>query len=267
MVSLERSMVRLLRELRDYHHVSGLRAEYEAEGARLDDMMRLKEMATSCGLSLTIKIGGCEAVRDLAEVRMVGAERVLAPMIESPFALRKFLGAIEQTYGSRADIEDEGVQFLINIETKLGFEHREEIARLAAGTAVRGVVMGRVDMAASLGLSRGDVESARLTDMAGEIAKTASRYALEFCLGGAITEETLPMIRGFAPGELARYETRKVVFEARAALDPAYAELGIRKATEFELMWLKARREIHARTASEGDARIALLEARLAKKH
>ena len=41
---LERKMVEQLQDLRENHHVIGVKAEFEAEGTRLEEAMRLKEV-------------------------------------------------------------------------------------------------------------------------------------------------------------------------------------------------------------------------------
>ena len=87
MNSLERKMVAVLTDLRENHHVNGVKAEFEAEGTRLEEAMRLKEVVSAAGIGLTIKIGGCEALRDMYECRVLGVARIVAPMIESAYAL------------------------------------------------------------------------------------------------------------------------------------------------------------------------------------
>ena len=83
MNELERKMVLQLQDLRENHHVIGVKAEFEAEGTRLEEAMRLKEVVIAAGLGLTMKVGGCEALRDMYEARVIGVERVVGPMIES----------------------------------------------------------------------------------------------------------------------------------------------------------------------------------------
>ncbi|MFA5276435.1 MAG: citrate lyase beta subunit, partial [Candidatus Omnitrophota bacterium] len=65
MNALENKMLKILKDLKDNHHVIGVKAEFEAEGTRIEEALRLKEVVTKAGLELTIKIGGCEAVKDM----------------------------------------------------------------------------------------------------------------------------------------------------------------------------------------------------------
>ena len=43
----ERRMVEQLQDLRENHHVCGVKAEFEAEGTRLEEAMRLKEVVSA----------------------------------------------------------------------------------------------------------------------------------------------------------------------------------------------------------------------------
>jgi len=44
---IEREMVGILTDLRENHHVVGVKAEFEAEGTRLEEAMRLKEVISA----------------------------------------------------------------------------------------------------------------------------------------------------------------------------------------------------------------------------
>ncbi len=80
----------------------------------MEEALRLKEVVTKAGLGLTIKIGGCEALRDMYECRTIGVERIVAPMIESAFGLKKFLLATQLAF---PEDEREDMVVAVNIET------------------------------------------------------------------------------------------------------------------------------------------------------
>ena len=93
MNDLEKKMVNILSDLRENHHVIGIKAEFEAEGTRLEEALRLKEIVTKAGLELTIKIGGCEAIKDMFDAKVIGVGTIVAPMIETAYAMKKFVNA------------------------------------------------------------------------------------------------------------------------------------------------------------------------------
>lgn len=261
MNNLEKKMVDVLMDLRENHHVIGVKAEFEAEGTRLEESLRLKEVVTKAGLDLTIKIGGCEAIRDMYEARVIGVNTIVAPMVESPYALTKYLKSIKTSFPEE---ERRSVKFLINIETISGYHAFSEMVNIRDIDDLAGIVLGRVDMTGSLGLTREDVNSDRLFDMTHQLFTKAKEHQLECVLGGGVSAETLPFLRKLPRGLVDRYETRKVIFGCPGALDEN-AEKGILKAVGFELMWLKNKRDFYKGIYEEDRVRIEMLQSRYDK--
>ena len=53
---LEKKMILLLKDLKENHHVFEIKAEFEAEASRMVELARLKDVASSVGLPLIMKI-------------------------------------------------------------------------------------------------------------------------------------------------------------------------------------------------------------------
>ena len=83
----------------------------------MEEAMRLKEVVTRAGLDLTIKIGGCEAVKDMYDARTIGVSAIVAPMIESAYALSKYIKRATFVFPQE---ERAYIKFLFNIETITG---------------------------------------------------------------------------------------------------------------------------------------------------
>jgi citrate lyase beta subunit len=115
----------------------------------------------------TIKIGGCEALKGLYDARSIGVTRIVAPMIESAYALKKYLGCAKLSFPKD---ERQDVSFLINIETQTGYNNFDEMLRLPEIAALDGIVLGRVDMVGSLGMNRDDINHDRIFEMAKVLA-------------------------------------------------------------------------------------------------
>ena len=258
MNSLEKRMVDALADLRENHHVVGVKAEFEAEGTRLEEALRLKEVVSKAGLDLTVKVGGCEALLDMYQARVIGVAHLVAPMVETPYALKKYLGAVKLAFPSE---EREQVQFLINVETIDACRNFERMLALEESRELNGVVFGRVDLTGSMGKDREYVNSPEVLQIARDVFEKAKKRGMVCVVGGGVSKETVPFVLKLPPGFVDRYETRKVVFHCPGALGDKH-EQGILKAVGFELMWLKNKRDYYQMIFEEDKHRITMLQTR-----
>lgn len=262
MNSLENRMVDVLKDLKENHHVIGVKAEFEAEGTRMEEALRLKEVITRAGLDLTIKIGGCEAIKDMFDARSIGVTRIVAPMVETSYALKKYLEATHLVFPGE---EWSTVDFLINIETIDSFNNFDKMLDLPKLSELKGIVFGRVDYTGSLGLNRDNINDDVIFNTANELFKKAHKHNLDCVIGGGVSAHSLPFFRNLPEESLVnKYETRKVLFDCPGALD-ANADKGILKAVGFELMWLKNKRDFYKIIFEEDKHRIDMLQNRYDK--
>jgi hypothetical protein len=255
----EKEMSNILKDLKKNFGVVSVKAEFEAEGTRMDELLRLVEISRSSNLDLTVKIGGCEAVRDLFEAKQIGVQYVVAPMVESAYAASKFVEAKNMVFSNS---EQEDIHFLINIETELAFKNLDSILKVINKEAgLNGVVFGRVDYVGSKNLPRKDVDSNQVLNDVQHVAQKTKSLGLDLVLGGGISVNALSFIEKVSSIHLNRFETRKVVFSKESLNNPDLGA-GLLLAVKFELLWLKNKRDYYGAIHHEDDIRIQMLEDR-----
>ena len=260
MKSVELKLINLLKDLKDNYHAIGIKTEFETECAGHKETMLLKNTAVKAGLDLTVKIGGCAAVRDLLEVQSIGAAAVTAPMIESPYAVKKFFEAVKSVF---SDKEINIMKFFINIETIYGFKYIDDILSAGYADNISGIVFGRTDMTGSLGMSRNDINSEKILEYAKILAEKALENKKEFITGGGVSAASLPFFKKLPENSLTKFETRKVIFDAQKALNDKNIQTGILKALQFELEWIKYKQNIYNKISQTDKERIKILKFRI----
>ena len=257
----EQTMLDILRKGREEFGYVGVKAEFEAEGTRTDELLRLMEIARKADLDVGLKIGGCEAVRDLIESKQFGVEFIIAPMIETPYALHKFIDAKNKVYSTE---EQSNTEFLYNLETETAFKNRLSLFEKATtDTGVNGVVFGRVDYAMSQNISREDINTSRITGAVETVAKMCAENQQDLVVGGGISEESISVLQILRNIHLTRFETRKIIFSSDSlTLANDAVKSGLLQAVHFELLWLQNKREHYRVIEIEDEKRIEMLESR-----
>lgn len=251
----ENQMLDSLKELKEVYGVYGIKAEFEAEGARMDELIGLRELVLRADLGFVIKIGGCEAVHDMNQCKLLGATGVMAPMIETSFAISKFKLAAERVYGEDMNT----IEWIINAETKTCLKNYDEILEQSKGF-LNAVTVGRSDLSASMGIERSKIESQPVYDATRILVEKSKSCGLTTNFGGNIGIESIPFIQKMS--DVAdRFETRKVIVRMDDNSDKL--KKAISKALNFELLYLLNKQYYYESLSREDETRIERMQKQL----
>jgi hypothetical protein len=207
---------------------------------------------------LSIKIGGCEAKRDIVDCIDIGCDTIVAPMIESQFALKKFLNSLNQ-YGYN---REKG----FNLETINAYRCLDELSY--EFNKLDFVTVGRVDFVGSLNKDRNFVNTDEMYDIVENIFIKARENNTKCYLGGAISIESRDFIGKLLHNNLLdKFETRYIIFDCHKINFEKFDEL-LYLANVFELEWLKYVNKKYSLLANKDIQRIQMIEDRIEKnKH
>ena len=241
MNSIEMKMIDVLKDLRDNHGAKNVKAEFEAESTKLDAVLRLKEACIRADMGFVLKIGGCESIRDMMEARIIGVDYLVAPMVESPYALRKYLQAVKKVFEFDENI---GIETFVNVETKDAVKNFDAMLEIPEVSLLKGIVIERVDLCYSLGLDSNDIDNEKINKIVLETITKAKSNNMMTVIGGGLNVHSIKFLESIPDGYLDFIETRKICFDCNKALKQS-AEKGILKALGFELMWLRSNMQYH----------------------
>jgi len=254
--TLEYKMVDVLKELKEKHDAISARAEFEQEGTKLEELLRMKEICMSADLGLTLKIGGCESIRDMLEAKIVGVDYLVAPMVESAYALQKYLQAVSKLF---TPDERQHTQILCNIETITALNNFDEMLHIPELPLLQGIVIERVDVCFSLGKDERCINDEDINALVAGVVKKAKTKNLSCTVGGGVSAHSLPFFASLPDGHLDRCETRKVCFDYMKGRSDNLAK-GILKALAFELLWLRNKLTYYEAITSQDRERIGIIE-------
>ena len=246
------NLKKILLELKDVG-CAGIKISYEDEGALLNEVISMRYLTASIGLGLSIKIGGCEAKRDIVDCIDIGCDTIVAPMIESSFALNKFFNSLSQ-YGYT---REKG----FNLETINAYNCLDELS--AEFPKLDFVTVGRVDFVGSLNKDRNFVNSDEMFEMVSNIFKKAREHNTKCYLGGAISIESKDFIGKLIDQQLLdKFETRYIIFDIHKIDFNKFDEL-LFLANVFEVEWLKYVNTKYSLLANKDVQRIKMIEDRI----
>ena len=155
-----------------------------------------------------------------------------------------------------------------SLEVKQTAENIQSIIQMNASFSknhkIDGWVFGRVDYGMSIGYKREDLNFEKnnaVTKKILEIASLAKNNNTQLVVGGAISLESINILKSIQNIYLDRFETRKIIFSANALNIPNLKD-GMVDAVHLELLWLKNKKNYYGSIFAEDDKRIEMLSSR-----
>ena len=199
----------------------GVKTSFEDEGAHPFNVFKLRNVTNKVGLDLNVKIGGAEAKTDFKMALDIDCDGVVAPMIESSFALSKFT-----SYAKNFDITRG-----INIESKQAIENLDSIIESEYMKDIHYICIGRSDLASSYGES---VLSPEFCEIVTDTLAKIKAANIQTCMGGSFDSRSRDFVKFLYENKLLdKVETRYIVFSMEQKFIDNF-EMSVTEALKFE---------------------------------
>ena len=210
--------------------VTAVKQSLEDEGASFKDIIIMRKITKAAKVDLNVKIGGCEAKNDIFFCKKIKTDSIVAPMVESEYALKKFI----QCTGTKKNIS-----LLVNLESNLSFENLNGIIKSKSFKFLDGVVIGRSDLTKSFGYGKQDVISNEMCDIVTDILKQSKAYGFKTLMGGNIGSSSINFIKKMYEMELLNIiETRNIIIDLDK-VEIKDLNLLIKESLLFESDWMR----------------------------
>lgn len=218
-----------------------VKTSFEDEGADFNEVLILKTFCDRNDIPLTLKISGGEAIRDIKDANKMHIEKLVAPMLESKFALEKFIQSCKKHY-----LVSEG-KLSINIESKTCYDNLQHISTSPHFSQLSSLTVGRGDLVQSMELDRynGAVDSEEILNMTKNVFSLARKHNMGCTLGGSMTSSSEEFVIKLIKEDLLdKFETRNIIFDTDSLNHYSFSNL-IKAALDFELSYLSLKRDYY----------------------
>jgi hypothetical protein len=223
-----KKLIENLIQLKNENNVVGIKQSFEDEGALLQDVILMRRITELANAKLSVKIGGCEALTDIHNCKTIGVDGIVSPMVETEFALQKFIESV-------TNITD--IKFYINVESKTAYENIDKILQSNAAKMLAGIVVGRSDLTKSFGQSKSNVDSDFIYGVVEEVLTKAKSHNLTTLMGGNISVKSTNFIEKLYNKNLLDFiESRNMILKLGDISD-LHKDISV--ALLFEAEWLE----------------------------
>jgi hypothetical protein len=208
-----------------------IKISLEDEGLTFTQATNIACLTHQHKANLNMKVGGAEAISDIRFAENIGCKGCVAPMIESPYALHKFISSV---YKNKFDFD----KLFINVESKQAYKNINKILNSSDAKHLYGIVLGRTDFIQSFGYTKNKVDSDECLQMAFDIFSLAKSKGLKTLMGGNLNVNSLDFIKTLYQENLLDYiETRNVKVKLSNSFLDNFEE-NLSNMLRFEIEWL-----------------------------
>ncbi len=245
-------LTQTLHELKQEHGLLSLKAGTEWEDMDCSEISHLYSLGEN-ELPILVKIGGPEAKSDLRRLRDIGVNGILGPMIESEYALEKFVETVQQVYdGSHIN-----PLLAINIETIQGYKQLDTLMKNPAFAAIDTVVIGRLDLSLSMHIK--DVDHPEVSHVTKDLATRLREAGKNVSVGGFVNPSSVASLHETGVNQVNTIHT---LFDLNKIGDAAAA---MWKAIEFEIAYYRSLIKINPERTAFYQERIDVSQGKLDK--
>jgi 4-hydroxy-2-oxoheptanedioate aldolase len=232
-----------------------IKVSFEDEGLDFIDILNIKKFTLKHDIELLLKIAGAEAKRDFKDANKIGVEKIVAPMIESSFALSKYIKT------ALSFVDPKIIRLGFNMESKQCFDNIEIILSAKESDFLTSITVGRGDLAESYNLDRyeGSVNSSKIYDITKKTFLLGKSKGLKTYLGGSMNHQSEEFVLKLKSENLIDFfETRNMVFDISVLDNHSFDQI-IDLAFDFEKNKMEARRSYYELLYNEDFERLKRL--------
>lgn len=253
------NLVNILMELKKLGCCS-IKVSFEDEGALYNEVISMRKITAEVGIELSVKIGGCEAKRDIVDCMDLNCDTIVAPMIESEFALKKFLKSLETyKYNKKKGF---------NLETIQAYNNLSELSD--SFDCLDYITLGRHDFVKSLSKDSEHVDSEELYEIAENLFTfVKNNHKNTKCyMGGNLSKNSIDFVKKLIDKNLLdAFESRYVIFKVDNLVDTKNLDKHIELAQLFEYEWLNLIRNRYLTQANKDFKRIETIKNKINKNN
>lgn len=245
-----------LQQLVDQHSIILLKTGTEVEDMNFHEIQYLREITSNITL-LSVKIGGSEARNDIRFCLQNSIDIIIAPMIESKYALSNFLKTIELL--KKEISPSKKVQLGFNLETITSYLFLKEILQKELLKQIHQITIGKGDFEASLTTTEHEKNKEQYIKEILHYIHQTFPHILTSIGGGLQTSSFLKQVQTFFP---QRWNTRHVCFQTNSK-EPLKNIEALQESLEFEILLHQKMIQEFPEHTKKYQARIYTLQNRL----